>query len=164
VADLTPLKGLTSLQRLHLSSTPVADLTPLEGLASLQSLNLSSTPVTDLTPLKGLTSLQRLHLNSTPVADLTPLKGLTNLEWLELNSTKVLEPTISEFRQAPPESLHFLQRVTGGTGKIASYRHCRHKKPIARYFASAEVGPNQTLRESLGLKRATRNCFVVVKQ
>ncbi len=93
VGDVTPLAGLTSLQRLDLSSTQVGDVTPLAGLTSLQSLDLNSTQVGDVTPLAGLTSLQSLDLNYTQVGDVTPLAGLTSLQSLDLNSTQVGDVT-----------------------------------------------------------------------
>ncbi len=93
VADLTPLSGLTALQRLYLNQTGVTDLTPLAGLTGLQELWLNQTGVTDLTPLAGLTALQWLWLNQTGVTDLTPLAGLTGLQGLRLSQTGVTDLT-----------------------------------------------------------------------
>ncbi|MEN6373055.1 MAG: leucine-rich repeat domain-containing protein [Armatimonadota bacterium] len=90
ISSLTPLKGLTQLQKLWLDgSTQVSDITPLEGLTRLQILWLNSTHVTDITPLKGLTQLQKLVLNVTQVTDITPLKGLTELQELWLGHIQV---------------------------------------------------------------------------
>ena len=93
VKDLTPLKGLTSLETLDLARTQVTDLTPLEGLTNLETLDLSGTQVTDLTPLEGLTNLQKLDLSGTQVTDPTPIAGLTNLRSLVLYSAKVTDLT-----------------------------------------------------------------------
>ena len=79
VTDLTPLAGLTALQKLHLAYTEVTDLTPLAGLTALQTLYLQNTKVTDLAPLAGLTALQELHLAYTEVTDLTPVKHVKHL-------------------------------------------------------------------------------------
>ena len=103
VSDLTPLTELTSLLGLGLRATQVSDLTPLKGLASLQGLGLQDTQVSDLTPLKGLRSLQRLHLQGTRVSDLTALKGLTSLTWLALQGTQVSQEQVDELRQALPK-------------------------------------------------------------
>ena len=95
VANLEPLKGLSSLQSLNLERTQVANLEPLKGLSSLQSLNLERTQVANLEPLKGLSSLQSLNLWGTQVANLEPLKGLSSsLQSLNLSGTQVanLEP------------------------------------------------------------------------
>jgi internalin A len=61
LADLAPLKGLTSLQTLSCSHTQVSDLAPLKGLTSLQTLYCSSTQVSDLAPLKDLPVLKKLN-------------------------------------------------------------------------------------------------------
>ena len=91
VGDVTPLAGLTSLQRLDLDGTQVVDVTPLAGLTSLQSLELKNTQVVDVTPLAGLTSLRLLDLRHTQVADVSPLAGLTNLQSLSLSDTQVAD-------------------------------------------------------------------------
>jgi Leucine-rich repeat (LRR) protein len=93
VADITPLAGLSALQSLGLVNTQVADLTPLAGLSALQSLGLVNTQVVDLTPLAGLSALQTLDLEGTQVADLTPLAGLSALQRLELFGTQVADLT-----------------------------------------------------------------------
>ena len=43
----TPLQGLTKLQSLDLTNTPIVDVTPLQGLTNLQTLNLKGTNVTE---------------------------------------------------------------------------------------------------------------------
>ncbi len=45
VSDVTPLLGLTSVERLDLDGTQVSDVTPLAGLTSLKWLDLGGTPV-----------------------------------------------------------------------------------------------------------------------
>jgi GTPase SAR1 family protein len=54
LSDLTPLSGLSVLQRLYVFDTQVSDLTPLSGLIALQTLDVSNTQVSDLTPLLAL--------------------------------------------------------------------------------------------------------------
>ncbi len=73
LADLSPLKGLKLLE-VALWKTRVADLTPLLGMP-LGSLTLDMSPVADLGPLRQA-KLAYLHANKTLVADLAPLKGL----------------------------------------------------------------------------------------
>ncbi len=89
ISDVSPLAGLTALQRLDLMFTPVSDVTPLSGLTALQELDLMNTRVSDVSPLSGLTALQRLDLVGTPVSDVTPLSGLTALQELGLMNTRV---------------------------------------------------------------------------
>jgi hypothetical protein len=89
VTSLEPLKGLTNLTSLDLrSATGVTSLEPLKGLTNLTSLDLRyATGVTSLEPLKGLTNLTSLYLRpAAGVTSLEPLKGLTNLTSLDLSS------------------------------------------------------------------------------
>lgn len=59
---LAPLATLTRLESLDLSFSPaIGSVEVLSGMTSLQSLNLTNTPV-DLSPLAGLTKLKTLYL------------------------------------------------------------------------------------------------------
>src|SRR5262249_14455244 len=88
VADLSPLKDMTSLRHLDLSSSGnVVDLAPLKGLA-LEDLGLAGTQVSDLTPLKDMKSLKVLNCDGCRVTDLSPLQGLS-LEYVAIHHTKV---------------------------------------------------------------------------
>ena len=91
VADLSPLKNLSTLKILHLDNTQVADLSPLKDLPELKRLDLENTQVADLSPLKNLSTLEILHLENTQVADLSPLKNLSTLEFLHLENTQVAD-------------------------------------------------------------------------
>jgi hypothetical protein len=92
VGDVTPLSGLTRLERLDVYGS-VTDVTPLAELTRLQELDLNGTELCDVTPLSGLTRLQRLDLRGTQVSDVTPLSGLTSLKWLTLGGTQVSDVT-----------------------------------------------------------------------
>jgi Leucine-rich repeat (LRR) protein len=90
VTDLGPLKGLTTIRTLNLSSTkvrtmtvyspPAADFGPLKGLTALQTLDLLFTHVADLVPLTSLNALQNLSMYRTQVTDLAPVQDLPNLK------------------------------------------------------------------------------------
>ena len=84
IADVTPLTGLTSLNKLDLRQNQIADVEPLAGMTRLNWLGLSSNAISDLTPLAGLTSLTYLALSSNNIADVSPLAGLRSLTVLEL--------------------------------------------------------------------------------
>jgi Leucine-rich repeat (LRR) protein len=81
VRDLSPLRELSDLKRLHLSPWPgqvgrgaLADLGPLKGIA-LTTLNCANTQVSDLLPLYGM-KLESLYCNNTAVSNLLPLEGM----------------------------------------------------------------------------------------
>jgi Leucine-rich repeat (LRR) protein len=74
VAGLTPLSGM-KLVRLNIYGTDVADLSPLKGMTTLRGLECSNTRVSDLTSLAGI-QLEHLHCAATQLSDLSPLKGM----------------------------------------------------------------------------------------
>ncbi len=91
ISDLSPLSGLTSLERLYLGSNSISDVSDLSGLTNLEWLDLSRNSILDISPLSGLTNLEWLRLNDNAIFDVSPLSGLTNLEWLRLSDNVILE-------------------------------------------------------------------------
>ncbi|MCX6908048.1 MAG: protein kinase, partial [Verrucomicrobia bacterium] len=95
VRDLSPLRELSGLKRLHLSPWPgqsakgvLSDISPLKGM-SLQTLNCANTQVSDLLPLYGM-KLESLHCNNTAVSDLLALEEMP-LALLNCSSTRVTD-------------------------------------------------------------------------
>ena len=97
VKDLSPLAGLTKLTELYLGINSVKDLSPLAELTNLESLFLDSNGILNLSPLAGLTKLTRLSLSGNSIKDLSPLAGLTSLRWMSLawNSISDLAPLVA---------------------------------------------------------------------
>jgi internalin A len=58
--QLDRLAELIQLEEFFLVGTDLADLAPLKGLTSLQTLSCSHTQVSDLAPLRGPTTMQTL--------------------------------------------------------------------------------------------------------
>jgi Leucine Rich repeats (2 copies)/Pentapeptide repeats (8 copies) len=93
-SDLTPIAGITALQRLDLSRTGVTDLGPLKSLVGLRHLNLSLTKVRDISPLASLVALENLQLvRCTQLHEINHLAGLVALQELDLWGTQVTELT-----------------------------------------------------------------------
>jgi hypothetical protein len=111
--DVSPLFGMTALNRLHMPSCTLDDaklsaLPPLPKLADLNvngnpsvtkvpvisspammlTLNLNGTNVSDLTSLTAMTGLQTLDIARTQVTNVTPIKGLASLTNLIANGLK----------------------------------------------------------------------------
>ena len=92
ISNLSPLSGLTNLERLDLGDNSISDVSALasalSGLTSLEWLDLSSNSISDVSALSGLTSLETLWLGSNSISDITPLSGLTSLKtlWFSFNS------------------------------------------------------------------------------
>ena len=83
VADLTVLTLLPKLNTLNLDGA-AADLAPLAGLVTLERLSLRDNNLTDVTPLSGLVRLTTLDLAGNHVDAPGPLAGLPVLEALRL--------------------------------------------------------------------------------
>ncbi len=73
--NIAPLRALSDLRELDLSSTEVADLSPLKD-SKLNLLVADRTKVTDLRPLRTMKELGVVSLASTPLKDLAPLEGM----------------------------------------------------------------------------------------
>ena len=94
---LLRLKGLTALQELDLSGSPITDL-GLETIGSFKTLRKLTLPGTHVTGaglvhLVGDKKLVDLDLSRCPVTDtsLDPVRGLVTLTTLRLNSTAVTD-------------------------------------------------------------------------
>ena len=84
VSDLSPLAGLSKLERLYFNHAPVSDVSPLAGLTNMKRLEIFYAEEPNLEPLKGLTRLEILAVGRSGVSDVSPLAGLINLTELEL--------------------------------------------------------------------------------
>ncbi len=88
LTDLSPLRGLDLLE-LNINGTNVADLSPLSGMRSLEKLEMSNSKVTDLTALSAL-RLRWLALRGCAMSDLAPLRKMP-LEEIDLCETRVTD-------------------------------------------------------------------------
>ena len=89
ISDLSPLSGLTSLERLYLYNNSISDVSDLSGLTSLKTLYLYNNSISDVSGLSGLTSLERLSLYNNSISDVSGLSGLTSLETLYLGNNSI---------------------------------------------------------------------------
>ena len=75
--DSSFLEGMTSLEVLILSGSPIKDLSPLENCKNLRILEIANCGyITDLTPLAQCESLEMLNISYTKAEDLSPLEDL----------------------------------------------------------------------------------------
>ncbi len=112
VRDYSPFAGLadTGVTELDSGESSIDDLTPLSGLTGLEKLYLDHSDLPeDLSPLCSLTNLEILDLSYTNVADVTALSGMTNLEKLDLSYTDAAEEDIEALRQALPDCEIFFE-------------------------------------------------------
>ncbi|MBA3937590.1 MAG: leucine-rich repeat domain-containing protein [Planctomycetes bacterium] len=74
ISDLSPLRGMTTLNGLECDRNRIASLRPLSGIA-LNYLNLRGNPIDDLAPLHGMPLLS-LDCSGGRLASLEPLRGM----------------------------------------------------------------------------------------
>ena len=89
VKDISPLSGLTKLERLILGDNQVTDISPLLSLINLDYLWLYESQISDLSPLSSLTQLTELNLSFNQISDLSLLSSLTQLTELNLSFNQI---------------------------------------------------------------------------
>ena len=93
IIDLSPIAGLTLLERLGMRALHAADITPLAQITSLRVLDITECTLVDISPLSHLTNLKHLHAEINRIVDITPLANLTNLVTLGLNANRIIDIT-----------------------------------------------------------------------
>lgn len=87
ISDITPLSGLTKLEKLELDENILddKDLVNLETLINLKYLDLDSNKLSDIKSISKLINLEWLDLYDNLVSDLSPLSKLTKLNVLNIS-------------------------------------------------------------------------------
>jgi len=95
VADLEPLKNITSLEVFRNSSALITDISPLANLTQLHELDLGSNNITDISPLANLTQLHELDLLYNNIVDISTINAINMplLETLDLSSNRINDLT-----------------------------------------------------------------------
>lgn len=101
--DLTPLAGLTSLERLELNVNRIEDISSLASLTNLKSLVLWIEGEVDLTPLVSCDALTSLALGGRGTVDLAPLRECASLSSLRVDvyDAEWNSPDLSALSGAP---------------------------------------------------------------
>ena len=80
ISDLTPLKGLSKLEKLSLYGSVVKDFSPLAGCPALKELNFYATKDSDYSTLGKITQLEVLDGGLTDLNDISWITTLTKLK------------------------------------------------------------------------------------
>ena len=70
---MSPLAGLSGLERLGLVENKVSDLSPIAGLDKLYDLALDGNSISDISVLSGLSRLNQAGLSNNRIGDFSPL-------------------------------------------------------------------------------------------
>ena len=91
ISDISFLSNFHLLEKLSLKNTQVADLSPIKGLTSLIELDISGTKVDTLLYLRNLTRLEKLDVSGLKIVSLEDIAGLTNLIDLTCHENKLVD-------------------------------------------------------------------------
>jgi Leucine-rich repeat (LRR) protein len=91
INDISPIRSLQNLERLHLGSNPVNDLRPLHEVRSLRSLAFNSNPHINISQLRGMYWLTRLDLPLCSLEDINSLSDLSGLTYLSLQGNNITD-------------------------------------------------------------------------
>jgi hypothetical protein len=128
IETLAPLAGL-HLRTLDIESTKIADLSPLEGMSTLERLDVAHTPVAEIGALKSFYKLEWLRLDGSKVSDLSPLLNLKTLALpprpyacgLSFGNCPIADPEIRKIRDLKGAAyaekseavINYLRRLNG---------------------------------------------------
>lgn len=85
--DIANLKYMTKIKELIISNNKLTDLSPVSGLTQLEKLTFHNNDVSDISFVKNLKKLKVFGAENNDISDISPLSGLTSLEevWLQKN-------------------------------------------------------------------------------
>ena len=94
INDVSPLAGLSGLQRIFLANNQVDNVSTLASLTNLQYLTLSQNDINDIAPLRNMVELHQLYLYNTPLTDISALANMVRLEGLYLGDNQISDISI----------------------------------------------------------------------
>jgi internalin A len=94
--DVSPLAGLTQLQKLRIGLKPTQGFASLGMLTKLVLLEAPRANIGDLAPVAGMEKLRFLSVAGNQISDLTPLQALPKLQYVVLvdNQVQDLAPLV----------------------------------------------------------------------
>lgn len=147
--DSSFLEGMTSLEVLILSGSPIKDLTPLAACKNLRILELSNCGyITDVSPLAACEKLEMLNISYTKVTEVSSLEALplTHLVAVGGTGTRMSQEEKDGFEEAHPDC----QTLWRGTQEFGvGWRYVDDETKMDWYAQAAEAfkyphAPNNT--------------------
>lgn len=136
--DSSFLEGMTSLEVVILSGSPIKDLTPLANCKNLRILEIANCGyVTDLSPLAACEKLEMLNISYTKAGDLAPLENLplTHLVAVGGTGTRLGQEQQEAFETAHPDC----QNLWRGTQEYGVGWRYVDKETEMDWYAQAAV-------------------------
>ncbi|WEV46474.1 leucine-rich repeat domain-containing protein [Bifidobacterium sp. ESL0690] len=114
IKDISSLQGLVNLRELWVGCNHIADIGALAGMRSLTLLSIDYNQIQSLEPLRGLSQLQELDACRNEISDISPLSGLTKLE----NTLDLSDNRISDI--SPLANCHKLEELDAENNNISN--------------------------------------------
>lgn len=105
ISDLSPLKSLSFLETIDLSSNDISNIYHIGVCPSadkITSLNLASNRISDVSPLKSLKNLETLNLAYNDISSVLNLMNMSGLKSLDLTGNPLTERQIEDLRESIP--------------------------------------------------------------
>lgn len=96
IATLEDLKQMPNIRELCVGMQRITDISPLSGLSGLERVELRGNSIQGITPLAEHLALSNIGLNANPVKDLSPLATCPQVRILDLCDASYYDPSIFE--------------------------------------------------------------------
>lgn len=92
VFDISPLAGLTKLERLYVCCTNIADISALADMTDMKDLWIwGNRNITDISALSGMTQMESLWIKGNQITDISALANMKNLVYLYMQDNQVAD-------------------------------------------------------------------------
>ena len=101
IHDLSPLSGLTQLEKLKFRENRITDISALEGLVNLKELDLAlNREIEDISAVRDMTKLESLDISFNQVKSLAAISEMENLRFLQASNNQIEElPDCSKLKK-----------------------------------------------------------------
>ena len=90
ISDISALAGMTNMKDLWIwGNNNISDISALAGMTQMESLWIKGNQITDISALAGMENLWLLYMEGNQITDVSPLAGLTNLTALLLGDNPI---------------------------------------------------------------------------
>lgn len=136
--DISPLAGLTKLERLFVCCDNISDVSALSGMTSMRELWIwGNNNITDISALSGMTQMNDLWIKGNQITDISPLANMKNLSRLLMEDNKITDLT-------PLAELTYLRTVMLSGNPITDYSPLKYVYP---YLTDKDFAMATSLRD-----------------
>ena len=136
--DLSPLAGLTKLERLFVCCDNISDISALSGMTNMRELWIwGNNNITDISALSGMTQMNDLWIKGNQISDISALANMKDLSRLLMEGNKIADLT-------PLAELTFLRTLMLSGNPITDYSPLEYVYP---YLTEKDFAMASSLRD-----------------